>query len=122
MNVLIEEKIVSPLYREECKFSTGNSNFLNESFFSEEFQNCKKKHGEFILILGDSHSIDLFNSISKISSQNEFIVGLNKGGCRPFQEQLKTCHYLNALDFINDNKQNIKTILFTHNGSYFLTN
>ena len=64
----------------------------------------------------------LSNLKSKISSQNEFIIGLNKGGCRPFDKNSKTCHYLNALDFINDNKQNIKIILFTHKGSYFLTN
>ena len=122
VNVFMENQIVSPLYRAECKFSTNNFNFLNETFFRGEFQNCKKTRGEFILILGDSHSIDLFNSISKISSQKEFIIGLNKGGCRPFDKNSKRCHYLNALDFINKNKQNIKIILFTHKGSYYLTN
>ncbi len=121
-NVFIEKQIVSPLYRKECKFSSKKINFLNEIFFKEEFQNCKKKHENFILILGDSHSVDLFNSISKISSQNEFIIGLNKGGCRPSDKNSKICHYSNALDFISDNKKNIKIILFTHNWSYFLTN
>jgi peptidoglycan/LPS O-acetylase OafA/YrhL len=121
-NVFIEKQISSPLYREKCKFSSNNSNFFNEIFFKDEFLNCKKKYNKFILILGDSHSIDLFNSISKISSKNEFIVGLNQGGCRPLDENSKNCHYLNALTFINENKNNIKIILFTHKGSYFLTN
>lgn len=121
-HVFIEKQISSPLYREECKFSSNNSNFFNEIFFKDEFLNCKKKYNEFILILGDSHSIDLFNSISKISSKNEFIVGLNQGGCRPLDENSKNCNYLNALLFINENKNNIKIILFTHKGSYFLTN
>ena len=121
-NVFIEKQISSPLYREKCKFSSNNSNFFDEIFFKDEFLNCKKKYNEFILILGDSHSIDLFNSISKISSKNEFIIGLNKGGCRPLDKKSKNCHYLNALTFINENKNNIKIILFTHKGSYFLTN
>ena len=121
-NVFIEKQISSPLYREKCKFSSNNSNFFDEIFFKDEFLNCKKKYNEFILILGDSHSIDLFNSISKISSKNEFIIGLNKGGCRPLDENSRNCHYLNALTFINENKNNIKIILFTHKGSYFLTN
>ena len=30
VNVSIEKQIFSPLYRAECKFSTNNSNFLNE--------------------------------------------------------------------------------------------
>jgi peptidoglycan/LPS O-acetylase OafA/YrhL len=121
-NIFMEKQISSPLYREKCKFSTSNFNFFDETFFKEEFLNCKKKYNEFILILGDSHSIDLFNSISKISSKDEFIVGLNRGGCRPLDKNSKNCHYLNALTFINENKNNIKIILFTHKGSYFLTN
>lgn len=121
-NTFIEKQISSPLYRGECKFSTNNSNFLNEDFFKKDFSECKKKYNKFILILGDSHSIDLFNSISKISSKNEFIVGLNREGCRPLDKNFKNCHYLNALTFINENKNNIKIILFTHKGSYFLTN
>ena len=121
-NVFIEKYISSALYREKCKFSSNNYNFYNEIFFKKEFLNCKKKYNEFILILGDSHSRTLFNSISKISSKNEFIIGLNQGGCRPFDKNHKNCHYLNALTFINENKNNIKIILFTHKGSFFLTN
>ena len=118
-NTMIADAISSPLYRAECKFSTNEVDFLNENFFKKDFLECKKKYNKFILILGDSHSEDLFNSISKVSKNNEFIVGLNRGGCKPLG---KKCHYLNALDFINDYKQNIKTILFTHIGSHFLTN
>ncbi len=121
-NTMISDATSSPLYRAECKFSTNERDFLNENFFKKDFLECKKKYNKFILILGDSHSIDLFNSISKVSKNNEFIVGLNRGGCRPLDKNSKNCHYENALKFIENFNENIKYILFTHKGSYFLTN
>ena len=121
-NSFLEKQISSPIYRAECKFSTDNSDFLNLSFFKDEFLNCKKKNKKFILVLGDSHAIDLYNSISKISKKDEFIVGLNRGNCRPLNENTDDCHYKNALQFIKQNNLDIKYIFFTHKGSYFLTN
>jgi peptidoglycan/LPS O-acetylase OafA/YrhL len=120
-NYLIEATFSSPLYRAECKFSSAKSDFLNEYFFNEEFLNCKKKYKKFILILGDSHSVDLFNSISKISKKNEFIIGLNKGGCIPYGKNANDCHYDNALKFIQRYSKDIKYIFFSHKGSYLLT-
>ena len=121
-NTNIEKVKSSPLYRASCKFSSSNSDFLNDAFFKKEFLECKKKYDKFILILGDSHSIDLYNSISKISKKDEFIIGLNKRGCRPSNKSANKCHYNNALKFIKKFNRNIKYIFFTHKGSYFLTN
>ena len=121
-NSFLEKQISSPIYRAECKVSTDNSDCLNVSFFKDEFLNCKKKNKKFILVLGDSHAIDLYNSISKISKKDEFIVGLNRGNCRPLNENTDDCHYKNALQFIKQNNLDIKYIFFTHKGSYFLTN
>jgi peptidoglycan/LPS O-acetylase OafA/YrhL len=121
-NIMISDATSSPLYRAECKFSTNERDFINENFFKKDFLECKKKYNKFILILGDSHSLDLFNSISKVSKNNEFIVGLNREGCRPLDKNSKNCHYENALKFIENFNENIKYILFTHKGSYFLTN
>jgi len=113
-NTFIESQISSPLYSDKCKFNSTNLKLLNE-----RINQCKKSYDKFILILGDSHSIDLYNSISKISNQNEFIIGFNKGGCTALSIKLKNCHYYNALDLINENKDNIKVILFTLRGNHF---
>jgi len=121
-NTMISDTTSSTLYRADCKFSTSEPDFINENFFKKDFLECKKKYNKFILILGDSHSIDLFNSISKISKNNEFIIGLNRDGCRPLDKNSKNCHYNNALKFIKNFNENIKYILFTHKGSYLLTN
>jgi peptidoglycan/LPS O-acetylase OafA/YrhL len=120
-NINLEKSIISPLYESDCKYSSEEVDFLKESFFKKRFYECKKKLGKFILILGDSHSRDIFNSFSKISDEKTFIIGLNLGGCRP-NDILEDCHYLNALEFIKNYKADIKYIFFNHKGSYFLTN
>jgi peptidoglycan/LPS O-acetylase OafA/YrhL len=120
-NIIVEKTISSPTFDSECKFSTGHPNFLNDDLFINRFNKCKKKYKKFILILGDSHSVDIFNSFSKISNEKKFIIGLNKDGCRPSGYQ-KKCHYLNTLKFIELYSNNIEYIFFTHKGSYFLTN
>ena len=121
LNVKLENSITSYLFESECKYSSPNNDFLRDDFFKKRFNDCQKKIGKFILILGDSHSIDLFNSISRISNEKTFIVGLNKGGCRPYYKVNK-CHYSNALKFIAKHKEYIRFIFFTQKGSYFLTN
>jgi len=117
----IKNQYITESQNNECKYSTQGKNFLNEKYFKREFLNCKKKFNKFILILGDSHSINLFNSISNISKKNEFIVGIWQGGCRPTNKDNDNCHYMKLLDFIKDNNSEIKHILFTHKGSYFLS-
>jgi len=121
-NVKIEKSILSSLFESECKYSSNNVNFSKDSFFKTRFYNCQKKFRKFILILGDSHSINLFNSISKLSNEEVFIIGLNRGGCRPGAKISRNCHYSNALKFIKRYKDDIKFIIFNHKGSYFLTN
>jgi hypothetical protein len=122
LNIMIDQGISSPLFISDCKFSTSETDFMNNDFFIKNFTECKKKYDKFILILGDSHSVDLYNSISKLSKSDEFIIGLNKGGCRPLDKNIDKCHYNNSLEFIKKFNENIKYIFFTHKGSYFLTN
>ena len=118
INVKLEENIKSPMFEDECKFFANNSKF----FKIERINNCKMKLGKFILIVGDSHADDLYNSISKVSDKNEFIIGLLVGG-RPFDERTDyDGGYMNVLDFIKEYSGDIKYIFFTHKGSYFLTN
>ena len=120
-NTIIENLISSPLYESECKYSTNNINFLADDFFKKNFEYCYSKHNKFILVLGDSHSIDLFNSLAKNTDENEFIIGLNKNYCRPLESKTE-CQYFNALQFIKNYKNKIKYVIFTQKGSYFLTN
>ena len=120
VNEYIAEQVSSPLHQSKCKFSSDKSNFLDDNFFKMNFDYCKKNLGQFILILGDSHSVDLFNSLSKTSSKNNFIIGFNKAGCRPSKIDWNKCQYSNALKFIIKNQDDIKYVLFNQKGSYLL--
>jgi len=119
-NQYLQSILESPIFDKECKFSTENNNFLSDKIFINRFKICKKKYEKFILIVGDSHSIDLFNSFSKLSKYN-FIISISKGGCRPPGSKTR-CHYYNTIKFIEKNKDNIEMIIFNIKGSYMLTN
>ena len=121
-NIVLEDIKEKTKFRDECKYSTDKVDFINEIFFKEEFVKCKKKLKNFVLIIGDSHSINIFNSFSKLTNKNTMIIGLNKDGCRPTKFLNNDCQFLKSLEFIENNKNNIKYIFFTMKGSYFLTN
>ena len=118
INTKLEENIKSPMFEDECNFFANNSKFLK----IERINNCKKKLGKFILIVGDSHAEDLYNSISKVSGKNQFIIGLLVSG-RPFDETTESeVGYMDVLDFTKHYSEDIKYIFFTNKGSFFLTN
>ena len=120
MNKHLNSIIESPIYSGECKFSTEDHNFINNEVFKKRVSNCKKKYDKFLLIIGDSHSQDLFNSFFKLSKY-DFIISLSKGNCRPPGSKI-ICHYYNSLEFVKKNKKNIDKIIFNTKGSYMLTN
>lgn len=105
------------IVNEKCKFNKSSNDFINDEKFFEQISYCKSKYGKAILIVGDSHGRDMFNIFAKFSNQ-EFIIGLNQGGCRP---GLKDCIYQNAYEFIKNNKNLIQKLIFTHRGAFFLT-
>lgn len=104
---------------DECKFADKNTT----TKFVKRVNYCLKKHKKFILIIGDSHGIDVFNSIA-YSSKHPFIIGLAQGRCRPDMPNKlrKKCHYQNSINFVHYYKNHIKSIIYSQKGSYLLTN
>jgi peptidoglycan/LPS O-acetylase OafA/YrhL len=136
-NVKISLAIESNYYDNGlCKFSTINLNVVKnskENFISRLEQCLIKNNLPFILVLGDSHSENLYNSLAQFSNY-PFIVGINTPGCsvpskKEFENvefghqkrERESCFYYQALDFINKYKENIRVILFHNKGSYYLT-
>ena len=83
----------------------------------EKFDECAKKYGKSIIVLGDSHALDVYNSLSKVLS-NKFIFGVGKPGCRIFST--KNCDFDDFTKFIEEKKNYINTVFFVHQGSYYL--
>ena len=120
-NIEISQAIESPLYDNGfCKFSTNDNNFLDKkNKFIKKFKNCLlNENKKFILIIGDSHGVDLYNSLASLTNHS-FVIGINQPSCRPITK--KNCIFINAYNFAKTYSKNIEAILFTQKGSYMLT-
>ena len=118
-NTAIEDAKIDTVFDDsKCKFSSSEKEFFDYKF-QKRFTNCLKEMNKpFVLLLGDSHSIDLYNSLSKLSNY-DFIINLYSESCRPPGNE--KCIYLSALDFVREHKDKIRVVFFNHKGSYYLT-
>ncbi len=98
----------------ECRFNIIG---LNDEFESR-IKNCEKKFGSGVLILGDSHAIDLFNATTSKFS-DVFLIGITNGGCRPHTPRLE-CQYDRVLSYIKRNPNSFKHIIYEQAGFYLL--
>lgn len=100
------------LDNQDCHFwnKTIDENFL------KRFETCQKKYGKAVIILGDSHAMNLYNIIAR-ASPDPFIAGLAQGGCRP-HEIKDYCQYPQFEVFIQKRKDQIKEVIFHQSGSY----
>lgn len=99
----------------------GNCVFWNRTIdyeVTERFQNCYEKYGKGVIVLGDSHAMNLFNIVAK-SKQYDFVLGVSQGGCRP-QDNKPICHYDAFDDFVSKNTSKIKLVIYHQSGSYYV--
>ncbi len=98
----------------ECRFNVEE---LNPEI-NEKLKNCYTEFGSGILILGDSHAIDLFGVVAS-RFDDGFIVGVTKGGCRPHTNHAY-CHYNGVKKFIETNADVFKRVIYEQAGFYLL--
>ncbi|MEW7994997.1 MAG: acyltransferase [gamma proteobacterium symbiont of Ctena orbiculata] len=79
---------------------------------------CFEKHGNAVVVLGDSHAMNLFNIMSR-SNAYPFLIGVSQGGCRPHNNRAD-CHYDNFDQFLQNNLRIIDLIVYHQSGSYFI--
>jgi peptidoglycan/LPS O-acetylase OafA/YrhL len=84
----------------------------------KRFDACAQKHGPALVVLGDSHAMNLFNAITE-TSKRPFILGLSRGGCRP-HTPLPECHYEAFLTFIAAREAKVSSVIFNQAGFYLL--
>ncbi len=84
----------------------------------KRFKLCSQIFKKAIIVLGDSHAMNLFNILSKANLSN-FLLGVSKPGCRPHNDT-KNCHYDNFMNFLKENNQSIDYVIFHQSGSYLL--
>jgi peptidoglycan/LPS O-acetylase OafA/YrhL len=98
-----------------CKFWTKSIN----DHFIERFDKCSQKNGPAIVVLGDSHAMNLYNILAK-TGQYKFIVGISQGGCRPY-DNLDYCNYDVIRKFIFKHNDHIENIFYNQSGTLLLS-
>lgn len=99
---------------DSCQFISEKINHE----FTRKFEICIAKYGKALLIIGDSHAENLYNSFV-FNLSNPFIISISGGGCRP-QTKLSNCPYDDIIKFTNDNYSYIDKIYFMEAGFYLL--
>lgn len=84
----------------------------------ERLASCNQKFGSGILVLGDSHAIDLYGVLAS-RFKNNFLVGVTQGGCRPHSDK-KQCQYRGVKAFLEKNPEVFKLVIFEQAGYYLL--
>ncbi len=97
-----------------CKFS----DLVVTKEAVSRFEKCAEKYEKAVIVLGDSHGMNLYNVVAK-SNVYPFVFGLVQGGCRPHRNK-KKCQYDGFDTFLKQNSDKIKTVLFHQSGSYFI--
>lgn len=81
---------------------------------------CHEMHGKAVVVLGDSHAMNLHNIVAK-SEVYSFIIGISVGGCRP-HDNYEHCPYDAFNEFLRENGEMISTVVFHQSGSHFARN
>ena len=111
----------TPMYKDRldngmCKFWTPN---LDENFHSR-FLKCHSKFGRAIVVLGDSHAMNIYNSLF-LTTRSDFFVGISTPGCKP-NSQLDSCQYDDFERFLKSSPNSIEQVIFHQSGSYLISN
>ncbi len=86
--------------------------------FEARFVECSKKHGKALVVLGDSHAMNVYNIFTKADIY-PFIVSVSQGNCRP-HDNYKFCHYDSFSEFAEANQKHIKSIIYHQSGGYLV--
>lgn len=97
-----------------CKFWIPT---LDDGFYSR-FLNCHSKFGSATVVLGDSHAMNIYNSLF-LKTKSEFYVGIAAAGCRPNTQQ-KHCPYDDFEELIKELPNTIRQVYFHQSGSYLI--
>ncbi|NMG41732.1 acyltransferase family protein [Chelativorans sp. ZYF759] len=100
--------------QDECQFRSSQ---VTEEL-QERFDGCFERHGNAVLVFGDSHAGNLFNALAHAGSRLH-VVAVQAAGCRPSHPD-PTCFYDELGEFVAANSDRIDLLVFTQKGSYLL--
>ena len=110
----INNDIYEEMANAKCNIWVRDTKYIDTA----KIQSCFDKYGKAIVVLGDSHAMNLYNILS-YSDAYDFIIGVSHGGCRP-NENKESCHYDNFNRFVATNSKIIDLVIYHQSGSYFI--
>lgn len=110
----INNDIYGEMANENCNIWVRDTKDID----AEKVHSCFDEYGKAIVVLGDSHAMNLYNIFS-YSNTYDFIIGVSQGGCRPYKNT-ERCHYDNFNKFVTKNSKIIDLVIYHQSGSYFI--
>ena len=107
---------------EKIQFQDDKCKFWNETINNEvieKFNDCKLENNA-LLIIGDSHAMDLYN-MAFLNSDHPFIVGISSPGCRVHSYK-PGCSYEDLQEFVKLNQDYIDLVYYNQAGFYLIEN
>ena len=90
-----------------------------DASFVARFEGCAREFGAGVIVLGDSHAMNVYNIVAK-AKVSPFIAGLAQGGCRPHRS-LPHCQYEPFVGFARDHAKSIGMVIFHQSGAYLVS-
>ena len=103
-----------PAATSDCRF---NLTRLDAKSLTQ-IDTCAASYGPAVVVLGDSHAIDVYSALSHLSHA-PFLMGLTGGGCRP-ADAAPTCAYDSFATLVAAKPDLFSHILFVQSGDYLL--
>lgn len=98
----------------ECNFRVSNLDPSVEA----RIEACHKLYGSAIVVLGDSHAINIYNALYR-AKHAPFLLGFVKGSCRAHDDR-KLCQYSTFLNYVKSKPEFIAGVIYHQAGGYFI--
>lgn len=93
-------------------------NFENELI--KIIEECSKTNDKTLLVIGDSHAMNLYNLLTLLDLDKSTIIGVSRGGCA-FSHWEKFCDPQKTFNFLRTNYKKFDQIIYTQNGSSLMS-
>ena len=103
-----------------CQFFGVSEDIEDKNDFISSIQACSKKYGKGIILLGDSHSLDIFNILVNQESY-PFIINLRQIGCKP-EKSLNGCNLSILQHLLKEESDKLEKLIFVNAGFWNLIN
>ncbi|WP_164738258.1 acyltransferase family protein [Frigidibacter oleivorans] len=99
-----------------CLFSSDDV----DAEWERRMADCHARLGPAIVVLGDSHAIDLMAALAARPDRPLFLTGLTEGGCRPHMPG-SDCEFDLFLDYVRTHPGMVARVIYEQAGFYLLS-